>query len=414
MVNAPDGPETPGEASVDEFLGTKPGGSWGWWIRWLSIGFAAVVLIVLVGRFVSGGLATEYASVPVARVDIPLKLFGNGRLQPVAVHLVDAGSEGVIETIPVADNQPVNEGDVLARLDPAPFRDAIGQAHELLDTRQAALAKAQAAKADVDGQLALFQRVRRRSGGSVPSNREMSAAQDAARHAAEAVDTAQVELTAARTALSEREAQLASAEIRAPVAGVVSRRFVAVGQSVGATPGQHLFAIAEPYSRLRLDIVTDRAQATRLRAAHPVRAMVIAAAGKAIPVPILRLTEIAAPPAPARRASAPASIDSAPVGLALELGNPGATLRVGSAVTVQIDLGMHRDALVVPDSALRFGRASDAARPAGGVRGEAVYVTGGDGTPQRIPVTRGGSDGRNSEVTSDGLKPGMRVITGLR
>ena len=50
----------------------------------------------------------------------------------------------------------------------------------------------------------------------------------------------------------------------------------------------------------------------------------------------------------------------------------------------------------------------------GGVRGEAVYVTGGDGTPQRIPVTRGGSDGRNSEVTSDGLKPGMRVITGLR
>lgn len=414
MTSAPDSPDPPAGTSVDEFLGTKPGGSWGWWIRWLSIGLAGVVLIVLVGRFVSGGLATEYASEPVTRVDIPLKLFGGGRLQPVAVHLVDAGQEGVIRAIPVADNQPVNAGDILARLDPAPLREAIAAARELLDTRQAALAKAQATKADVDARLGLYQRVRRRSGGSVPSDREMNAAQDAARRAADAVDTAQVELAAARTALSEREVQLASADIRAPVAGVVSRRFVAIGQRVGANPGQHLFAIAEPYTRLRLDIATDRAQAQRLRAARPARAIVTVAPGKAVSAPILRLTETAAPPALARSASAPISVDSTPVGIALELGNPGGALRVGTAVTVQIDLGMHRDALVVPDSALRFGRASDAARPPGAVRGEAVYVTGSDGTPQRVPVTRGGSDGRNSEVASDMLKPGMRVITGLR
>ena len=99
---------------------------------------------------------------------------------------------------------------------------------------------------------------------------------------------------------------------------------------------------------------------------------------------------------------------------ARELGNPGAALRVGTTVTVQLDLGLRRDVLVVPDSALRFGRASDAARAPGEVHGEAVYVTGSEGTPQRIPVTRGGSDGRNSEVASDMLKPGMRVITGLR
>ena len=173
MTDAPDSPDPPVGTSVDEFLGTKPGGAWGWWIRWLSIGLAGVVLIVLVGRFVSGGLATEYASEPVTRVDIPLKLFGSGRLQPVAVHLVDAGQEGVIRAIPVADNQPVNAGDILDRLDPAPLREAIAAARELLDTLQAALAKAQPTKADVDARLGLYQRVRRRSGGSVPSDREM-------------------------------------------------------------------------------------------------------------------------------------------------------------------------------------------------------------------------------------------------
>ncbi|MBN8847901.1 MAG: biotin/lipoyl-binding protein [Sphingomonas sp.] len=233
------------------------------------------MLIVLVGRFVSGGLATEYATEPVARVDIPLRLFGSGRLQPVAVHMVDAGQQdGVIREIAVEDEQPVSEGDILARLDQAPLREAIEQARQLLDTRQAALGKAQAAKADIDGRLALYQRVRRQSGGSVPSNREMAAAQDTAKRASDAVDAAQVEVASARTALGEREARLASADIRSPIAGVIARRFVTVGQSIASTPGRHLFAIAEPYTRLRLEIATDRGQALRLREAHPARAIV--------------------------------------------------------------------------------------------------------------------------------------------
>ncbi|QKS00540.1 biotin/lipoyl-binding protein [Sphingomonas sp. CL5.1] len=414
MADAPDDIGQAAGPSVDEFLGTNPGGSWRRWIRWLSIGLAAVVLIVLVGRFVNGGLATEYATEPVARVDIPLKLFGGGRLQPVAVHMVDTGQQGVIRDVAVEDGQPVSKGDILARLDPAPFREAIDQARQLLDARQAALGKAQAAKEDIEGRLALYQRVRRRSGGSVPSNREMAAAQETAKRANDAVDAAQVEVASARTALNEREARLASADIRAPIAGVIARRFVAVGQSIGGTPGRHLFAIAEPYSRLRLEIATDRAQALRLREAHPTRAIVTTASGKAIAAPILRVTETAAPPSPARSLPKPAAADTVPVGITLELGNPGAALRVGTTVTVQLDLGLRRDVLVVPDSALHFGRASDAARAPGEVHGEAVYVTGSDGTPERIPVTRGGSDGRKSEVASDMLKPGMRVITGLR
>ncbi|MBS0284884.1 MAG: biotin/lipoyl-binding protein [Proteobacteria bacterium] len=415
MADAPDDiGQAPG-ASVDEFLGTNPGGSWRRWIQWLSIGLAAIVLVVLVGRFVSGGLATEYATEPVARVDIPLRLFGSGRLQPVAVHMVDAGQQdGVIREIAVEDEQPVSEGDILARLDQAPLREAIEQARQLLDTRQAALGKAQVAKADIDGRLALYQRVRRQSGGSVPSNREMAAAQDTAKRASDAVDAAQVEVASARTALGEREARLASADIRSPIAGVIARRFVTVGQSIASTPGRHLFAIAEPYTRLRLEIATDRAQALRLREAHPARAIVIAASGKAVSVPIVRVAETIAPPRPARSLATSASADTMPVGIALDRGNPGAALRVGTTVTVQLDLGLRRDVLVVPDSALRFGRASDAARAPGEVHGEAVYVTGSEGTPQRIPVTRGGSDGRNSEVASDMLKPGMRVITGLR
>ncbi|MFT3977653.1 MAG: hypothetical protein QM688_11140 [Sphingomonas bacterium] len=80
-------------------------------------------------------------------------------------------------------------------------------------------------------------------------------------------------------------------------------------------------------------------------------------------------------------------------------------------MSVQIPLGLHRDVLIVPDAALRFARASDAAQ---GQQGDAVYVTGSDGKLHREPVTRGGGDGRNSEVASDGLEPGMRVVTGLR
>ncbi|MFT3977651.1 MAG: biotin/lipoyl-binding protein [Sphingomonas bacterium] len=216
MAIIADDPAPVADMAVDEFLGTSPGPSWRRWLKWLAIAAAAVVLTILIGRFVSGGLATEYASEPVVRSDIRLGLFGTGRLQPVGARPVGSAQEGTVQEILVQENQPVSEGEVLARLDPAPFREARDRARELLDTRQAAVEKAHAAKADIDRRLALYQRVRRRSGGDVPSNREMAAARDAARRAADALNAAQVELAAARTDLAEREAQLASADIRSP------------------------------------------------------------------------------------------------------------------------------------------------------------------------------------------------------
>ena len=397
----------PVDTSVDEFLGMSRGPMWRRWLKWLAIAIAVVVLTILIGRFVSGGVATEYLSEPVVQADMQLKMFGSGRLQPTGARMVTATQRGMVQEILVADNQPVEEGQVLARLDQAPFQEAIDRARELLDTRQAAVGKAAAARTAASRQLALYQQVRRQSGGTVPSDREMAAAQQAVKQATDALGGAQTELVAARDELSVREAQLAGTGIRAPITGVVTRRLVNAGQVIGGTPGQNLFVIAEPYSRLRLEIATDRVQANRLREVRGARAIVTGPSGKGVVAPITQVAEGPAPPQPARGPATPV-----PVGIALEIANPGQALRPGTVVTVQIALGLHRDALVVPNGALRFARASDAAQ--GEADGEAVYIPGDDGKPYRVPVVRGGSDGRNTEVTSDSLRPGMRVITGLR
>jgi HlyD family secretion protein len=125
----------------------------------------------------------------------------------------------------------------------------------------------------------------------------------------------------------------------------------------------------------------------------------------------------------------------------LTVDNKSGQLRPGMTATADISVQAMRDALLVPNSALRFvpgqsgaqsGQQNQGlmtgmtARPRGRRSGgqqerkigvgsrQTIYVVGDDGQPKPIEVTTGPSDGRNTSVQSRDLKPGMEVITGQR
>lgn len=420
MASAPDSPmpepvETGGATSpVDDFLGTNPGPAWRRRLKWIAVAVAAIALIVLVGRFVNGGQATHYASELVERGDVQVKLFGTGRLQPVGTRAVGTRLAGTVAEVLVKDNDRVIEGEILARIDPAPFQAEVDRVQQLIDARQAALDRAQAAELEARTTLMRFERVRRHSGGSVPSDREMDAARRALGDASDASQRATVELASARADLTERQAQLAATEIRSPMEGMVARRQVAPGQYLaGTAPNQTLFMIALPYSHLRLDVAVNEADAQNLARVRTVQVTTATVPGRSFPATVKNVGGVPAMPQPDRsstRAGAPAR---PPVGLSLDVANPDLSLRPGMVATAQIDLDMHRDVLIVPNAALRFARASDAQQRGAKPVGPAVYVLGGDATPHRVPVTVDGSDGNRSIVQSDQLSPSVRVITGL-
>jgi HlyD family secretion protein len=89
----------------------------------------------------------------------------------------------------------------------------------------------------------------------------------------------------------------------------------------------------------------------------------------------------------------------------------------GMTANVKILVNQRPNVLKVPDAALRYHTASDAAPAAaskGGRKGaapeRAVWVLDATDKPQRVVVATGESDGTNTEITTGALKDGDRVI----
>jgi HlyD family secretion protein len=173
------------------------------------------------------------------------------------------------------------------------------------------------------------------------------------------------------------------------------------GRGVKVSPDEALFEIAAPYSRLRLAIMLQRATAGALHVCSAAQVRIAEQPSRVFPARVAAMR-------PAR------SADSSRFIVSLDVQNAGMALRPGMAATARIGLGVRLNALVVPDAALRFARASDAAEGRNKTDGDAVYVLGEGNTPRRIAVRMQESDGDRRAVVSDDLEPGMLVITGLR
>ena len=101
--------------------------------------------------------------------------------------------------------------------------------------------------------------------------------------------------------------------------------------------------------------------------------------------------------------------------------------------TASIDTGKTTVSLLVPNGALRFNpQQANQPQQGGGLQIQAglqqeeqkatigvgshqeIYVLKDDGTLDKIDVVVGQSNGRLTAVTSPKLKPGMKVVTGIK
>ena len=411
-------PET-SAAVLDEFLGARPRVAWRNRAQWIAVGLSAMLLILLFARFVSGGSAANYLSVPLVRDDLPASISGMGRLQAIGARDVSSELAGTITEILVNDRDRVEQGQILARIDPLPFQDAVAASQALIEAREASLANAEARVARLQARLASFEGVRRRSGGLVPSDREMVAARSELDRANDELRAAQLEIGPGREALAAARLRLAATEIRSPVAGVILQRHVRLGDRLeGPTRARRLFTIAGDLSRLKLDIVANDGLGSKLTAGQAVRLTVEGFPGRTFAAVVRQALIVPAQPiarSPADSSNSGAGPDAGSYRISLDIQNPDLRLRPGATVNARIELGLRRDVMLVPNAALRFARVSGLEREPGQVKQmDSVLVLENDGTPRRVPVTLGGDDGNRTEITSDALHAGDRVIVGLR
>ena len=294
--------------------------------RALIAGVGVTVLIVTLGGGNGFTAVRSCSTAPAAvrRGDVNVTVSATGT--PNAVVTVQVGSRcRATSRRSFADfNTKVTKGELIARIDPAPFQTKVNQAQANLDAARAAVANSQAvvqqalaniqaaqsslargarpnvvkadaivedAKVKVDRRVIMVARAptrrriwkpRRPPIASAVADRDALVAQQQA--AEDNVKVAQAQLHVANSLVAANQAQvkqfaaaLQSAQIdldhtniKAPVDGVVVSRSVDVGQTVAASlAAPTLFLIAQDLTKMQVDTNVSEADVGRVRVNQP-------------------------------------------------------------------------------------------------------------------------------------------------
>ncbi len=397
-------------------------------VPWLLGGLA---LLVLAGAgawlLLRSGNATAFATQPVRRGDLTLTVAATGNLQPT--NQVDVGSElsGIITQVFVDNNDHVRQGQILARLDTSRLEDAVRQSEASLASANAAVALAEATVSESALKLQRLESLSNLSGGDAPAATDLDVARATSARATASLATAQASVKQAEAALSSNRTQLAKADIRSPVNGVVLARAVEPGQTVAASfNAPVLFTLAEDLSRMKLEVKVDEADVGQVKDGMRATFQVDAYPGRSFNAVVARLDLGAT-----RTSTGAGQVIAYTATLLAD--NFDLALRPGMTATAAILVAQKRGVLLVPNAALRYRPPAAAANsgllsllmprgPRSGGRSGAgainrgsqrlIYILGEDNRPVALAVQVGASAENVSEVSGPGLAPGMRVVTG--
>ncbi len=369
----------------------------------LIVAAAAVVFLLLPRR---AGTESLYLTESVTRGDIDAQIVTSGTLTPV--NQVDVGSSvsGKIVKLYADFNTLVKKGQLLARLDPAVYKDAVEQ-----NDAEVKIAEANFEQAKVNLDLAVkkYDRQSDLFSKNLISKEEKEAAEESLAAAKEMIKTSASDLRQAKDDLQSSRIDLAHTEIVSPMDGIVVSRLVSEGQTLAARmDAPVLFKVADDISRLRLECAVDEADIGRVKNPEKVVFQVDAFPGEAFQG---RVVEV--------RQGADTDQNVVTYKAIVEVDNAGTRLRPGMTAVASIHVGEAKNVLRVPNGALRFVPAAssvgktEAANPAPRQK-DRVWILSPQGRPIAVPVKIGLSDSIVSELVEGDLGEGRLVISGLR
>lgn len=392
--------------------------------RWMVAGgvaAAAVLVLIFFGPF-SGPPAPVYRMADVEAGDIIATVTATGTLQPV--NSVDIGPEvsGQIAQVFVDFNDRVVEGQLLAVLDTDALRARVLQSRASLAAAKARVQDAKATVAETEDKLTRSQELAKTG---YASKQALDSAEASAARAVANLASAEAQVAVSEATLSSDETAFSKSEIKSPINGVVLSRAVEPGQVVAAsfqTPV--LFQLAEDLTKMQLEVDVDEADIGKVVEGQEANFVVDAFQNRQYPATITQVR------------FAPKTVDSVVTYQAvLTVNNEDLSLRPGMTATATIMTASRKDALTVPNAALRFDPAmafeSDEPRRGGPFgrlfgssrRGEEaerdtdqsqkVWIVSDD-EPQSVLVETGITDGRRTEILVGDIKAGDRVVTGTQ
>jgi HlyD family secretion protein len=385
-------------------------------MRKIFILIPILVLVILFFLFFRGkGKKSEaqYLTAEVQKGDISILVTATGAVQAVTTVQVGSQVSGTISALYADYNDRVKKGQILAQLDPTFLKAQVAQAEADLEK---SIASADLAKKQAEQAESLFAK-------NMVSETDRDAAQTTYELARADVKSSQANLDRAKT-------NLEYATITSPIDGVVISRNVDVGQTVAASlQAPTLFTIAQDLTKMQVDASIDEADIGKIKDGEQVLFTVDAYPDLSFKGTVNQV-----------RLSPQVVQNVVSYDVIIDVPNPDLLLMPGMTANVTVLVDESLGVLKVPGGALRFrpstagkksfsemkggaqvsqaaqhidsnSASSDSAGPR--KRGQSViWILSSQGKPEPLPVQVGISDGNFTQVISDNLKEGEKVIIG--
>ncbi|WP_226986129.1 efflux RND transporter periplasmic adaptor subunit [Ramlibacter tataouinensis] len=304
-----------------------------------------------------------------------------GRVEASRTAQVRARAAGIVQERLFREGSDVRAGQLLFRIDPAPYQAQVANA-------QATLARAQA---NLGQATALAERYKPLVEANAVSRQDFV-------NAVSAQKQAEAEVAAARAAVQTAQINLNYAAVTAPISGRIGRALVTEGALVGqgeATP----LAVIQQIRPVYVNFTQSASEVLNLRRAFE-QGRLERTAGNGGAVVRVVLEDGNVHPQTGRLLFSDLSVDPATgqVTLRAEVPNPDGGLLPGLYVRVRLAQAKASNAVLLPQQAVTRSN-----------QGDTVMVVGPDG--QVAPRTvRVGSAQNGQWVVMDGLKNGEQVV----
>src|ERR1700731_411689 len=315
--------------------------------------------------------AVRVSIAPVEKADFPVYLTGLGTVQAFNTVVVRTRIDGQIDKIGFQEGQSVNQGDLLAEIDPRPFQAALDQA-------KAKKAQDEANLANANLDLQRFTKLGEFATRQQTDTQRSTVAQLTAQIAAD------------DAAIFNAQTQLDYTAVKSPITGVVGLRQVDIGNIVNASTQTGIVTVAE-IEPIAVIFPAPEEQLPNINEAQSVQ-----------PLKVIAITTDGKKPlADGTLAVVNNQVDttSGTIRLKAVFDNKNHALWPGQSVSTRLLVKTLKDATVVPDDAIQHG-----------TNGLYAYAVNQDNKAdlRKVKVSQS-IDGRS--VVDTGLSPGEQVIT---
>ena len=352
---------------------------------------AAMLLCIAFCTVISKTQKDGFNTAKVFKGHIKQIVTASGVINPLSTVTIGTQVSGTVKEIYVDYNSEVEEGELLALIDPDIFEATVAQRSAALEI---AKAQVQVEENDIVYYQKTLNRIQKLKDSKYSTDKELEAAERDYNNALAQLALQKAQVKQAEAALQSAETELKYTKITSPVKGIVISKSVEVGQTVAAsfsTP--ELFSVAEDLTKMEIEASVVEADIAKVKNGQKVYFSVDSFPDETFIGTVKQV-----------RNEAITTSNVVTYSVIIGIDNSDFKLKPGMTANVEIITAQKDDALLVPAAALRFYMDNTTR-----YQNKGIWILK-EGKPERIDITQGITDDNNTEIISDNIKEGAMVI----